>query len=75
MNAALSMLAPLRRMREMKRSTSKRSRTSVLTRTRAHQQTAVPGSLKWMVIAAPGVAFLLWSKDWAWHNPPTPRLS
>lgn len=43
----------------MKRSPSKRSRTSVLTRTRAHQQTAVPGSLTWVVIAALGFAFLL----------------
>jgi hypothetical protein len=43
----------------MKRSTSKRSRTSVLTRTRAHQQTAVPDSLKWVAIAAFGFAFLL----------------
>jgi hypothetical protein len=59
LNAALSILAPLRRMREMERSTSKRSRTGVLTRTRARQQTAVPASLKWVFITAPGFAFLL----------------
>jgi hypothetical protein len=43
----------------MKRSTSKLSCTSVLTRTRAHQQTAVPDSLKWVVFAASGFAFPL----------------
>jgi hypothetical protein len=43
----------------MKRSPPKRSRTSVLTIVRALQQTAVFCSLKLVVIAALGFAFLL----------------